>query len=50
MIAVGVDTHKHWHVAVALDALGGLLCSVGWRVGGVRLVREGAAGGGMTRG
>jgi transposase len=25
MIAVGVDTHKHWHVAVALDALGGLL-------------------------
>lgn len=22
MIAVGVDTHKHWHVAVALDALG----------------------------
>jgi transposase len=25
MIAVGVDTHKHWHVAVALDALGELL-------------------------
>ena len=25
MIAVGVDTHKHWHVAVALDALGQLL-------------------------
>jgi transposase len=25
MIAVGVDTHKHRHVAVALDALGGVL-------------------------
>jgi hypothetical protein len=25
MIAVGVDTHKHWHVVVALDALGRLL-------------------------
>ncbi|MGH2855098.1 MAG: IS110 family transposase [Solirubrobacteraceae bacterium] len=25
MIAVGVDTHKHWHVAVALDALGQVL-------------------------
>jgi hypothetical protein len=25
MIAVGVDTHKHWHVAVALDALGQLV-------------------------
>jgi hypothetical protein len=25
MIAVGVDTHKHWHVVVALDALGQLL-------------------------
>ena len=25
MIAVGVDTHKHWHVAVALCALGRLL-------------------------
>lgn len=25
MIAVGVDTHKQWHVAVALDALGQLL-------------------------
>jgi transposase len=22
MIAVGVDTHKHWHVAVALSAVG----------------------------
>src|SRR5438128_4617715 len=22
MIAVGVDTHKHWHVAVALSVLG----------------------------
>ena len=25
MIAVGVDTHKHWHVAVALSPLGELL-------------------------
>jgi hypothetical protein len=25
MIAVGVDTHKHQHVAGALDALGRLL-------------------------
>jgi transposase len=25
MIAVGVDTHKHWHVAVALSAVGQLL-------------------------
>ena len=25
MIAVGVDTHKHWHVAVALSALGRVL-------------------------
>jgi transposase len=25
MIAVGVDTHKHWHVAVALDVVGQLL-------------------------
>lgn len=25
MIAVGVDTHKHWHVAVALSELGQLL-------------------------
>jgi transposase len=25
MIAVGVDTHKHWHVAVAVDALGQVL-------------------------
>jgi transposase len=25
MIAVGVDTHKQWHVAVALDALGQVL-------------------------
>jgi hypothetical protein len=25
MIAVGVDTHKHQHLAVAVDALGQLL-------------------------
>lgn len=25
MIAVGVDTHEHWHVAVALSVLGQLL-------------------------
>lgn len=25
MIAVGVDTHKHWHVAVALDGFGQVL-------------------------
>jgi transposase len=25
MIAVGVDTHKHWHVVVALDGVGQLL-------------------------
>jgi hypothetical protein len=25
MIAVGVDTHKHWQVAVAVDALGRVL-------------------------
>jgi len=25
MITVGVDTHKHQHIAVALDALGQLL-------------------------
>jgi transposase len=25
MIAVGVDTHKHWHVVVALDVVGQLL-------------------------
>jgi transposase len=25
MIAVGVDTHKHWHVAVALDVVGQLV-------------------------
>ena len=25
MIAVGVDTHKHWHVAVALDVVGQVL-------------------------
>jgi hypothetical protein len=22
MVAIGVDTHKQWHVAVALDRLG----------------------------
>lgn len=38
MIAVGVDTHKHWHVVVALDGVGQLLgemvvvaTSVGYR-------------------
>src|SRR6266852_9905603 len=28
MIAVGVDTHKHWHVAVALSALGQMLSEI----------------------
>ena len=27
-VAIGVDTHKQWHVAVALDRLGGLIGSV----------------------
>src|ERR1019366_751736 len=28
MIAVGVDTHKHQHLAVAVDALGQLLAEI----------------------
>ena len=28
MIAVGVDTHKHQHLAVAIDALGQLLAEI----------------------
>ena len=27
-VAIGVDTHKQWHVAVALDRLGRLIDSV----------------------
>ncbi len=53
MIAVGVDTHKHQHIAVALDGLGQLLgeIAVAATVAGYRELVFWLAGlGGETRG